>query len=139
MKKRTLLVVLMLSVAMSLVIAVPASACENGCTPGYWKQPHHLDSWEATGYDPDQSVYSAFGVGPDDVTLLEALWLRGGGENAFLRHAVAALLNAAHPDVGYWTEDHILGIFENHPEWYGQEWLKDWFERWNEFDHCPLN
>ena len=72
-----------------------------GCTPGYWKQPQHLDSWVPTGYDPGQSIYSAFEVGPSDIALLQALKLKGGGWNAFWRHAVAALLNAAHPDVLY--------------------------------------
>jgi hypothetical protein len=34
--------------------------------------------------------------------LLDAVWLGGGGENALARHAVAALLNAAHPDINYY-------------------------------------
>jgi len=34
-------------------------------------------------------------------TLLEALNARGGDMNALLRHSVAALLNAAHPDIDY--------------------------------------
>jgi hypothetical protein len=33
--------------------------------------------------------------------LLEGLGLNGGGVNALTRHAIAAVLNAAHPDVGY--------------------------------------
>ena len=42
----------------------------------------------------------------DDITLLDALELGvtprvGGGANALLRHAVAALLNALHPEVTY--------------------------------------
>jgi hypothetical protein len=31
-----------------------------GCTPGYWKQRHHLDSWMPTGFSPDQTVVSVF-------------------------------------------------------------------------------
>jgi hypothetical protein len=75
-----------------------------GCTPGYWKQDHHLDSWAATGYSPSQTVSSVFGPlddSVDDLELLEALWLRGGKLKALMRHAVAALLNSAHPDVSY--------------------------------------
>jgi hypothetical protein len=69
-----------------------------GCTPGYWRQEHHFDSWVATGFDPDQTVLSAFGaVDPsvDDLALKDAVRLRGGGLNALMRHAVAALLNIA--------------------------------------------
>jgi hypothetical protein len=75
-----------------------------GCTPGYWRQSHHFDSWVATGFDPDQTVLSAFGeVDPriDALALKWAVRLRGGDLNALMRHAVAALLNAAHPEVSY--------------------------------------
>jgi hypothetical protein len=81
-----------------------------GCTPGYWKQPHHLDSWVATGFSPNQTLESVFNVpdqfGLDNRTLLQALSFEGGSDNAaaariLLRAAVAALLNAAHPDVDY--------------------------------------
>ncbi len=80
-----------------------------GCTPGYWKTDQHLDSWVATGFSPNQTLESVFDVpdslGIDTITLRQALGpptpgaLNGGGVNALLRHAVAALLNAAHPDV----------------------------------------
>lgn len=85
----------------SVVINPPQGG--EGCTPGYWKQDQHLDSW--VGFSPDQTLESVFNVpdvlGLDDVTLLEALELQGGGVNALLRHAVAALLNAASPGVDY--------------------------------------
>ena len=69
-----------------------------GCTPGYWKT--HPDNW--VGYDPTELFNNVFGVvDPDDLTLMEALWAGGGGKYALGRHAVAALLNAAHPDVDY--------------------------------------
>ena len=74
-----------------------------GCTPGFWKQEHHFDSW--VGFSPNQTLESVFNVpdslGLDDVTLAEALALNGGGVNALLRHAVAALLNASNPDVDF--------------------------------------
>ena len=74
-----------------------------GCTPGYWKAPQHFDSWPAA-FDPTTppSEYfdDIFGVGPH-ITLLQALKMNGGGENALLRHATAALLDAASPDVVY--------------------------------------
>jgi hypothetical protein len=81
-----------------------------GCTPGYWKQPQHLDSWTTTGFSPDQTLESVFDVpdsfGLDTNTLLQALNF-GGGSGAtgsariLLRAAVASLLNSAHPDVDY--------------------------------------
>jgi uncharacterized repeat protein (TIGR01451 family) len=77
-----------------------------GCTPGFWKQDQHFDSW--VGFTPDQSFEAVFGVDVtlrvggedvDDPTLLDALNAQGGGVNALARHAVAALLNASSPDV----------------------------------------
>jgi hypothetical protein len=79
-----------------------------GCTPGYWKNDADKKgavSWPPTGYSPNQTLESVFDVpdalGKDNVTLLEALSTGGGGVDALLRHAVAALLNAAHPNVDY--------------------------------------
>jgi hypothetical protein len=87
---------------------------EEGCTPGYWK--NHTDSWAGTGFSPGQSAGSVFNLGgfPSlaSQTLLQTL--QGGGgpgtlgaARILLRAAVAALLNAAHPDV-----DSPLGTFE---------------------------
>ena len=81
-----------------------------GCTPGYWKVPQHHDSWVATGFAPDDTLESVFDVpdslGLDDTTLVEALSFTGGkgtpgAAEILLRAAVAAVLNAAHPDVSY--------------------------------------
>jgi hypothetical protein len=72
-----------------------------GCTPGFWRQPHHFGAWP-TGYHPDDKFNDVFGPGlPGELTLSEAVALGGGGINALARHSVAALLNAAHPDVNY--------------------------------------
>jgi hypothetical protein len=69
-----------------------------GCTPGYWKQDHHFDSWTAP-YDPTDDFDATFGVNffSTNITLLQALELQGGkgGLNQLARAAVAALLNAA--------------------------------------------
>ena len=82
-----------------------------GCTPGYWKNHAGADShskggqkkpssWEGfsptDGFDATFGVVSSFGG-----TLIQALIRGGGGENALGRHAVAALLNAAHSGVDY--------------------------------------
>jgi hypothetical protein len=73
-----------------------------GCTPGYWKQEQHFDSWQV--YAPTDTFNAVFGVTgpfPDSLTLLEAMNLGGGGVNALARHAVAALLDSVHPAVDY--------------------------------------
>jgi hypothetical protein len=73
-----------------------------GCTPGYWKQDQHFDSWQV--YAPTDKFNTVFGVtGPfaDSLTLLDALKLGGGGANALARHAVAALLDSANAGVDY--------------------------------------
>jgi uncharacterized repeat protein (TIGR01451 family) len=85
----------------SVIIEAPPGG--EGCTPGFWKQPQHFDSW--VGFLTTQTFNDVFGVnvtlstGGDDATLLEALQSGGGGINALARHAVAALLNASSPDV----------------------------------------
>ena len=73
-----------------------------GCTPGYWKQDQHFDSWQA--YSPTDEFNTVFGVSgpfPASLTLLQALQLNGGGPNALARHAVAALLDSANSGVDY--------------------------------------
>jgi hypothetical protein len=69
----------------------------NGCTPGFWKQPQHFDTWPA-GVTQTTSFNAAFGIGsnwfPNTFTLLDALSNGGGGVNALGRQAAAALLNA---------------------------------------------
>jgi hypothetical protein len=89
--KKTILTV---GLAIFLVTAFTAisSACDKGCTPGYWKQTQHFGNW--TGYSPDNYVDDVFSCGPH-ITLLEGLQTGGGDINALTRHAVAALLNAA--------------------------------------------
>ena len=93
------------------VTAESGATCEvlvvgtEGCTPGYWK--NHLDSWQ--GFEPQQTLGDVFGFtdyGLHDKTLIEGLELKGGkgvegAAEILLRIAVASLLNAAHPDVGY--------------------------------------
>ncbi len=85
-----------------------------GCTPGYWRQDQHFDSWVPTGYAPGDEYNVVFGVSGSFDTLLDAVWANGGGENALARHAVAALLNAAHPDINYaYSVDEILAGVQN--------------------------
>lgn len=90
-------------------LSVPPPPGGEGCTPGYWK--NHEGAW--MGASPSDAFTSVgftdawSPVKPDDdadpstMSLLEALDLGGGDVNALARHAVAAWLNASHPDVSY--------------------------------------
>ena len=86
--------------------APPPPPGGQGCTPGYWKQDHHFDSWPA-GYTPGMSFNVALGLpNPNSLwgttfTMLNALGANGGGKNALARHAAAAILNAASNGVNY--------------------------------------
>jgi hypothetical protein len=74
------------------VCYIPTGGDGEGCTPGYWR--NHADRW--VGVAPTADFDSIFGVDlfSPDVTLGWAIWASGGGNNAFARHATAALLNA---------------------------------------------
>jgi hypothetical protein len=150
MKKLGLLFfVLVFSFLMVLPSSLMACTQPDGCTPGYWKQPHHLDSWQC--FTPDDSYSTVFGVDPSfgDITLLQALRQGGGGENALGRHAVAALLNACVSqiieagggDFDYcWTTGEVIAAVQQ--AYVGSKrdiWmLKNSFEYDNE-KNCPLN
>jgi hypothetical protein len=101
--------------------------CENiqqgggeGCTPGYWKQPQHADSW---GVDINTTFLEVFGRSIEvkikkqgaiyEPTLLEALDANGGQVNMAARHAAAAYLNAV-SSVNYdMSETAIIEAFQN--------------------------
>jgi hypothetical protein len=109
-----------------------------GCTPGYWKQEQHFDSW--MGYAPTDYYDDVFGVGPH-ITLLAALESGGGGQDALLRHSVAALLNSA-GDVAYGMSDaQIIAAVQAAYATGTKDAFnaaKDVFEELNE-RYCPLD
>jgi hypothetical protein len=114
--------------------------CEagEGCTPGYWK--NHLSAWAVTGYSPDQDFDTVFGVNAfrRDLTLEEALNQGGGGIKALGRHAVAALLNSAHPGVAYpLTSADVITLVQNAVATGDYETTKDLLAGYNEAG-CPL-
>jgi hypothetical protein len=101
-----------LALAALVVAAAPAfnvaavTVGNEGCTPGYWK--NHTSNWQE--YTPSTKVGTAFGLPASspifNTTLLQALQGGGGSGVAgartiLLRAATAALLNAAHDDLGY--------------------------------------
>ena len=106
----------LLALIGAMFATTPVSACTQGLTPGFWK--NHTDKW--VGYNPIQLVSVVFSSSPSDLngdgnpdTLLDALRYKGGGgyEGAariLLRAAVAALLNAAHPDIDYTTPAWVI-------------------------------
>jgi uncharacterized protein len=92
----------------SATIALPGDACKpppagEWCSPGYWRQPHHLDSWAATGISPDEKYNAYFDPDlPGDPTLLEVLQSPqryNRGTDSF--NKVGDLLSGAHPDVAF--------------------------------------
>ncbi len=88
----------------------PDNGGGEGCTPGYWRQEHHFDSW--TGYAPSDLFSSVFADAFPGQTLLDVVWARGGGLNALGRMTVAALLNATSPGVSYdYTAAEVIDLF----------------------------
>lgn len=96
----TSLTALAAAVLVSLPHVAAADDCPSGYTPGYWK--NHPQAWSAAGLGPDDSFKEVFGVTTTfNVTLMDMLRAKGGDADALGRHAVAALLNANHPEVAY--------------------------------------
>ncbi len=64
------------------------------CSPGYWKQSQHFDSYVT--YSPNDLFYTVFGVNAfPGKTLVQVLSTGGGGLDAYGRKTVGALLNAS--------------------------------------------
>jgi hypothetical protein len=132
---------------MSGNLSSPAAAACEGCTPGFWKQKQHLDAWNPTGFkttDPFNQVFGCTQYCKRDgkpYTLLEVMKELNGSSDPLATnlgfHAVAALLNAAHPNVeyGYSTGD-IITLFQNNLHRPGA--LKDSLDTLNNRG-CPLN
>lgn len=115
----------------------PPPSGGQGCTPGYWKQPQHFDSYPAP-YTAGSYFDVVFGVGPH-ITFKAALSAKGGGEQALLRHATAALLNAANPDVSYaYTVAGVIDLVKQAYDTNTFETVKNLFAMENERG-CPLN
>lgn len=140
-------------------LSAPKVTCA-GCTPGYWKVDQHLDSWIPTGFRPldardahqkADTFNAVFGVDQyvrsngTAYTLLEVMRELNGNGNGKVDpispnlgfHAVAALLNAAHPDVNYgYTSGEIITLFRDNM--HNGAALKDSLDMLNNRG-CPLN
>ena len=108
-----------------------------GCTPGYWKQKHHFDSWPDE-YTPDTLFSDVFEDAFPGKTLHDVLKQGGGGLKALGRHTVAALLNGA-SSVNYGlSDDEVIDDFNAVSPDGDLEEQKDDFASMNEAG-CPLN
>ena len=129
---------------------IPDEGGLEGCTPGAWRNQdgtgqNGKNRWIGTGYDLTTTFESVFGdvLGPeyDGLTLREALDFNdnSGGE-ALLKHAAAAVLNAAHPDVDYpYSVGEVVSMFQS--AWADLEGddneTKDMFDEANNLG-CPI-
>ncbi|MDX1400677.1 MAG: hypothetical protein R3245_02045 [Kiloniellales bacterium] len=123
-------------------IVFTREAGTEGCTPGYWKQEHHFDSWPAA-FMPSDLFSDTFEDAYPGMTLLDVLENNGNqtGLEALGRHTVAALLNAASADVDYdLTEGEVIDAFNDvFPGSKGDyNDVKDDLAELNELG-CPLN
>jgi len=128
-------------------LSAPKGPSCAGCTPGYWKQPQHLDSWGPTGFKTTDKFNTVFGVtqylksNGTPYTLLEVMQsLNGNGDPISTNlgfHAVAALLNSAHPGVNFgYTPGELTELFRNNLHRAAE--LKNSLAMLNERG-CPLN
>jgi len=94
-----------IAVAALLGLLVPSHVMAwggtEGCTPGYWKNNGDKNPRiaELSGISLQHALFVITGEGitldfiPPELTLEEAVQLQGGGNNAFMRHAAAAVYN----------------------------------------------
>lgn len=111
-----------------------------GCTPGYWKQKQHFDSYPA-GILPSDLFSKYFEDAFPGKTLVQVLGNGGGGLSALGRHTVAAFLNAHSDGVDYdLTPAQIVDAFNDVYPGTKAEYnqVKNVFEGFNE-QGCPLN
>jgi len=109
-----------------------------GCTPGFFR--NNLTSWPG-GAEPGDDFDTTLMVDwfDPDISLLDALVLKGGGLNALARHTAAAYLNALggfYPLATGEVKDLAGAVDINDPA--AVEALKDLFEGMNELG-CPLD
>lgn len=125
-------------------VCYTVTGSDEGCTPGYWR--NHADRW--VGVAPENDFDATFDVDlfNPNITLAQAIWLSGGGVNAFARHATAALLNAhggvPNADgttVNYpYTADEVIQMVQVAVADGTIEATKNLFEAANELG-CPLS
>ncbi len=124
-----------------------------GCTPGYWKQDQHFDSWASVAGIGPSELFTAAGFNSpgsdarfkrgrsehDVATQLDALQANQGSLAALTRHAMAALLNALSPNVDYdLTPGEVTAKYNAAIAGGDVEGTKNEFAGFNELG-CPIN
>jgi len=108
-----------------------------GCTPGFWRQEHHFEFWTAP-YAPSTPFGDVFENAFPGRTLLDIVDPPPGRRTRLEQlgfHTVAALLNAASPDVDYdLTVDEVIDLFNAVFPGTNDDYndLKDYFEGFNQ-------
>jgi len=121
-----------------LVVTQPAGQY---CSPGYWKQPHHFDSYVT--YSPNQTFLSVFGVNAfPGKTLVQVLSTGGGGLIAYGRATVGALLNASALSSGLTPAQVIakfVATYNNAPGGNSNGYYGSANPEFTAPENCPLN
>ena len=88
----------------------PTPIVYEGCGPSFWKKKSNVGAW--TAYSPGDRFDSIFGVdAAGNKSLKRTLKSKGKKSQGLGRHATAALLNAANPDVNYmYTTGEVISI-----------------------------
>ncbi len=82
-----------------------------GCTPGYWKQDQHFDSW--IGFTPGTSFAAVFGIAEEgSLTFIQALNRNGDPSISLAKFGVAALLSEAALTGFGLTDDQVIDIVQ---------------------------
>jgi hypothetical protein len=104
-------------------VTTVSSLGNQGCTPGYWKQSQHFDSWPAA-YSTGQAISTVFnvpgtytlnGAGLGTYTLLQGLSFQGGNDlsgkaQILLRAAISAVLNSGSVQYGMSLTDIVSSV-----------------------------
>ena len=86
---------------------------EEGCHPRFWKRYCNLSLWPEP-YEAHTPFGDVFVDAFPGKNLRQVVRRRGWGIRALGRETVAALLNAASPDVNYpYTEDEVINMFND--------------------------
>ena len=118
-------------------------ANREGCSQGFWKTEQHLDNWPPTGYNPNDIFNTVFDRNVFDPALTLFQVLNPETPVNLLKQlslqAVAALLNAAHPDINYpLTTAQVISKFQAAFDSGDYEPTKDLFDAYNNL-FCPLS
>jgi hypothetical protein len=115
------------------------------CSPGYWKQTQHFDSYPASINPLSTTFGSIFASAPAPYatkTFPQAIDSNGGGFNALARHAAAAYLNSLTMAYGLTPTEVVNMVNAAFAAGPNSQALKDAlavFEGFLEDENCPLN